>query len=78
MILHQDEKHIALLSPEAVRDYYLFQHVRGSTRYRSDYAPSNLDLMLANKEDTMCQIITLVWVVAIMLLLASLLTVLLI
>ncbi|MEW8547283.1 MAG: reverse transcriptase domain-containing protein, partial [Candidatus Thiodiazotropha sp.] len=50
------EEHIATLFLEAIRDTYLFQHVREATRYRSDNIPSVLDLILTNEEDMVCQI----------------------
>ena len=50
------EEHLATLFLEAIRDTYLFQHVREPTRYRNDNIPSILDLILTNEEDMVCQI----------------------
>ena len=44
------EEHRAILFLESIQDSYLFQHVREPTRYKNDYIPSVLDLVLSNEE----------------------------
>jgi hypothetical protein len=45
-----DPNHKATQFVEAVRDAFLFQHVKNPTHYRSDQTPNTLDLVFTNEE----------------------------
>lgn len=45
-----DQKHVAAVFLETVRDTFLFQHVTEPTHYRGDNTPNVLDLVFSNEE----------------------------
>ena len=51
---HPEDK--ATLFLEAVRDAFLFQHVKQPTHYRGEQTPNILDLVMSNEEDMVPQV----------------------
>ena len=52
-----NENHPAYGLLECIRDFYLFQHIKQPTRFRSGQEPSILDLVLTNEENMVNNII---------------------
>ena len=47
----ENESHISSLFMEGVKDSFLFQQVKESTRHRDGQEPSILDLIFTNEEN---------------------------
>ena len=47
----ENGKHVSSMLLECIRDCFLFQHVKDSTRYRDQNIPSILDLILTSEEN---------------------------